>query len=484
MHIFVPQGRKLNLIPDFDPEVDDIPDGSSNSDASSDDEAAADGARDLYVGVEKSQLRKPKTAALGPQYRGSKVSRDIFTEVEDEDDPFSRGFEDEGSSEEVDVSEGLSGVDGRSAEDEDSSLDAQDMADGTSDTDFSDDGVGSVRPNASGMVSGDARDMTVKTMTKDQKVVASSLARSTKVDAEKGRAVKKQRATFDSLLSTRIKLQQSLIGANTIVGTPGDELHAQWQDAKDAIDAAETAAFKLWSSLDDFREEIGAARTSQKRKRSLFTSSSSTEDLWDHMQVQEESNIPHRNATLQRWSAKTRDTSGLAQQGPKEKNQSQTSIVDALQEQLSHRERLLRRAHTPRSCAPLQLANKVTEDKKIYDDVDFYGLLLKELLEQKSQDSVAASNIDIDFSLRREAKTKKNVDTKASKGRRLRYTVHEKLQNFMAPEDRSTWGERQMDELFGSLFGVKLGLGEDLQQDEEIENAVDDEDAGLMMFKN
>ena len=66
----------------------------------------------------------------------------------------------------------------------------------------------------------------------------------------------------------------------------------------------------------------------------------------------------------------------------------------------------------------------------------------------------------------RQFKVKKSVDTKASKGRKMRYTVHEKLQNFMAPEDLGSWGERQRAELFGSLFGRKVWLGEDDEVDD------------------
>jgi protein AATF/BFR2 len=57
----------------------------------------------------------------------------------------------------------------------------------------------------------------------------------------------------------------------------------------------------------------------------------------------------------------------------------------------------------------------------------------------------------------------------------------------MAPEERAKWGERQTDELFGSLFGQRLGLGENLDEDAEemAENDKDaaDEEAGLMMFR-
>lgn len=76
-----------------------------------------------------------------------------------------------------------------------------------------------------------------------------------------------------------------------------------------------------------------------------------------------------------------------------------------------------------------------------------------------------------------------NVDTKASKGRKMRYTVHEKLRDFMVREDRGTWGERRVDELFGSLFGgqrkVELGEGSDAEDEEEGSR----EEEGLMLFR-
>jgi protein AATF/BFR2 len=79
------------------------------------------------------------------------------------------------------------------------------------------------------------------------------------------------------------------------------------------------------------------------------------------------------------------------------------------------------------------------------------------------------------WELNRANKVKKVVDTKASKGRKLRYVVvldlvinhsifplhlgcryevHEKIKNFMVPVlNRGTWHEEQIDELFASLLG-------------------------------
>ena len=92
----------------------------------------------------------------------------------------------------------------------------------------------------------------------------------------------------------------------------------------------------------------------------------------------------------------------------------------------------------------------------------------------------------------RDFKVKKVVDTKASKGRKMRYTVHEKLQNFMAAEDRGGWGGRQRGELFASLLGRRVALGEDEDGgvgsgEEEMDVDVDvdgggDEEGGLRLF--
>ena len=431
---------------------------------------------------------------LGPRYDGAKISRDAVEEDDDEDDPFSKGFDEEDSESEEDVRDGgespvtdpseedderaelrkLMAEDGASDDDEDEDEDDEDEDD-------DDDEVEDESPE-------DDRAELRKVMQEQQKSVAATLSQSAKADAEKGRAVKSQRATFDSLLNARVKLQKALIGSNTLAGL-APTVSDDEEYPTSAFHAAETAAFNLWSSLNSLRETLENTRSSGSKKRSHsdFTAETPTSELWAHMKGQEADALPHRNNVLEKWSKKAR---GAAVEVPRNRlnnTVSDATIVDVLQEQLSG-DRLFKKARTPRSCAPLQLSKKVVEAADIYDDADFYGLLLQSLLEQRSADSVAASasasNIDVSFQMRREAKTKKNIDTKASKGRKLRYTVHEKLQNFMAPEDRNAWGERQSEELFGSLFGRKMGLGED-EEDEKMDDADEDmEEAGLMLFRN
>ncbi|KAK3673881.1 rRNA-processing protein bfr2 [Recurvomyces mirabilis] len=453
---------------EVDPEAEGISGEASESNGSETESDPEEAAREHYIDVGKSKLRKPKESLLGAQYRGSRVGRDKLSD-DDDDEPFGRGFEDEGSDEEP------MGVDSAARSHEDEGDD-----DVTPDSDVSDDDDEVARP---GIVSQPQS----RTTLRDLPVVGASLAKGNEADVQKGNSVKRQRKTFDSLLSTRMKLQKALVGANTVVAIPGGDLASEREDAASAIEAAEVAAFNLWSTLTNFREDMRSARTGDKRK-AFYSVKSSTARLWSHQQDQESSELERRNATLQKWSTKTSEgqassTSKLTASAP------QTTVLDVIQQHTADMPRLVARAQTPRSCAPIQAASKTTSiDKNIYDDADFYGLLLKELLEQKSADSATAtSNIDFSFQMRREAKTKKNVDTKASKGRKLRFTVHEKLQNFMAPEDRRGWGDRQADELFGSLFGRRMELSEDVVEDDADMGADDngevDAEEALMMFR-
>jgi protein AATF/BFR2 len=163
-------------------------------------------------------------------------------------------------------------------------------------------------------------------------------------------------------------------------------------------------------------------------------------------------------------------------------------------------DRLVAKTVVARSCAPVQAASapkKVPttngtsisdkEDKNlqldIYDDADFYTTLLSNLISQRSADTtVNFGNLSLQpWQAAREAKTKKIVDTKASKGRKLRYTVHDKLVSFMAPEDRGSWGETRVDDLFSGLLGRRVGLAENGGDGNDADEG-DAEVQGLRLF--
>ena len=322
-----------------------------------------------------------------------------------------------------------------------------------------------------------------KMMSEEQKTVVATISQAAKADAEKGNAVKAQRKTFDSLLNVRIRLQKALVATNSMTSLE------QSSETSTPYKAAEEAAVKLLNTLNAMRSELDKTATnSKKRKHTAIDTSASNSDIWAAIQASESQSVPKRQATLAKWSARVRGTIA-APISRKLNTVAEQSIVDVLSEQLSgsNAERLIKRTKMPRSCAPIQVKAKITEDENIYDDADFYQLLLKELVDQRMIDSSSAPSMGAggqpiaQWAAAKEARTKKNVDTRASKGRKMKFTVHEKLQNFMAPEDRGLWEPEAIDRFFGTLLGQKMNLGEEDESDDE-ETPLAEE--ALMLFRS
>ncbi|XP_056314590.1 protein AATF isoform X4 [Danio aesculapii] len=188
---------------------------------------------------------------------------------------------------------------------------------------------------------------------------------------------------------------------------------------------------------------------------------------------------PYRDATLQKWYDKTRLTTGKNNKGF---GAFDRNILTQVEQVLMDKERLVRRTQTRRSEYRIlgkpepvtpEIDNTITEgeaaelavkanmhlkdlDEDIFDDDDFYHQLLRELIERKTSatdpnDQVAMGKQWLAIQKLR-SKIKKKVDTKASKGRKIRFHVHSKLMNFMAPMDNSSMSDDARSELFRSLF--------------------------------
>lgn len=332
-----------------------------------------------------------------------------------------------------------------------------------------------------------------KMMAEEQKTVLSTISKAAKADITKGQAIKYQRSTFDSLLNTRIRLQKALVATNSLFAEAPSA--GKSESDTDAIQAAEQAALNLWNTLDDLRQSLQTTATEKRptsKKRSFSaTVSTPTSTLSTHMQQHESTFLAHRRTILSKWSSRVHVSSTLQPRNALSAASTHQPLTSVLDQQLSapNNARLIARTRVPRSCAPLQAAKKVLEDRNIYDDADFYTLLLRELVDQRmsstnhnnTNTSTNPSSISNGTTLLplKVPKIRKQVDTKASKGRKMRYTVHEKLQNFMAPEDRGSWGERQVGEFFASLLGAKVALDEE----DEGEEGDGVEEEGLRLFR-
>lgn len=306
-------------------------------------------------------------------------------------------------------------------------------------------------------------------------------ALSNTADIQKGIAIQKQRKSYDALLNLRIRLQKALVAANTL---PTVEQADSSQD--EPYEAAEEAAIRLLDTISSLKLQLqGPSRAGEKRKFE-FDANMSTEEIWDQLKKEEKLSIKSREERMEKWSRKVQSVNVAASRGLASRNR---TLIDALKDQLEDPEsRLVKRTRVPRSCAPVQAAKKLASDPSVYDDADFYQVLLKELVDQRTIESSSSSQgagavPSVMLTAAREAKSHRNVDRKASKGRKMRFTVHEKLQNFMAPEDRRTWEQGAIDRFLGGLFGRKMELDEDAAEAEEPSD-VDVEEEGLRLFRS
>lgn len=324
-----------------------------------------------------------------------------------------------------------------------------------------------------------------KIMNEEQKTVVATISQAAKADSDKGVAVRQQRKAFDALLSVRMVLQKSLIATNSMSAV--DDKDSE-DTSEEPYQGAEDAAIKLWNTLDSLRHELvkasSTSKSGQKRKRDVDSSTPSAK-IWDRLQAAEVASIDVRQRTLEKWWDKVRGSTAPLT-GKLSNNVVQMSITSVIQEQLAKSE-TVQKTKRARSCAPLQEKRKITEDPNIYDDTSLYKTLLNQLVEQRKMDSGPAAGGDSVPAqwVVKEAKMRKTVDTKASKGRKMRFTVHEKLQNFMAPEDRGSWEQPAVDRFFGTLLGQKMTLGEnEMDVDNEDETPLELEEEGLKLFRS
>lgn len=207
---------------------------------------------------------------------------------------------------------------------------------------------------------------------------------------------------------------------------------------------------------------------------------------------------PRLLTTLQKWSNKVLAIAPailLPSNRTKfsSKNSSQMKgAVQLVDEALLERDKLLERTrnwrgsenrlpsvrHSEISDAPPD--NTMTD---VFDDTDFYQTLLRDVIDARSGAETGLGDLSADWraSQQQRKKTRRStVDTRASKGRKLRYEVHEKLQNFMAPAPPpggAVWHEEQIDELFASLLGRGFPDTEIHEEDQgtmdvDVENAL------------
>ena len=196
--------------------------------------------------------------------------------------------------------------------------------------------------------------------------------------------------------------------------------------------------------------------------------------------------MPFVEETIDRWNNRTMMIKNL-QSGGSGKNQKSKAFGKTILEQVNSilheedsKQKLIEKSHLKRDHYRVigRKADDLTNDRdrNIYNDFDFYQILLKDFLASADggednagangggEDDIYLDGADLGLTqkyLERKKKllmggqnkTKKDVDRKASKNRKIRYVVHEKIVNFMTPTDNLSLIYDGRDGVIKSLFG-------------------------------
>ncbi|XP_076058906.1 protein AATF-like isoform X2 [Oratosquilla oratoria] len=271
-------------------------------------------------------------------------------------------------------------------------------------------------------------------------------------DAEYTNNLTSSRSACKKLLTTLLDLQESFMKSLKIQQASGKKLVKGHNSSDEEITSSEDEEEKVPSSE--------AQSQGQKRKFSL-------EDYEDVLAKRQATLLPFRDETITQWYEKTKLLS--SQKGSNKFSGFEMSALQQLQNILLNKEKLVQRTQlvgTMRGNTQRVLGTKIedtevnaeTYDPEIFDDTDFYTRSLEEVLKSKvssSEDMNVVSRKWVQIqNMRRKAK--KRVDTKASKGRKIRYEVFSKLQQYLASSHQPVMEDGAISLLFGSLFGKSL----------------------------
>lgn len=509
--------QSLSTLQDVAPIDDDQQD--------SEQEEEQDDQRAHYADVGPSVRRRKANlteteGALGGKYQGREARlRDLDMDGESAEGSASDGQEEE--EEESDV---------YSDEDEDEEIDSEDeeapssaasssssrssprLQPAKKSVRFDKDVQGAMDANGNSLNGGSR---TLSSSLSSQAQLTKSLREQAREDAKKGEAIQQQLSFWQRTLENRIKVDKVIGGRG--LGRIDPAAYPSLLAASDAQDEHEA----LTSSLLDHSALLLATQTKligqadghgelyeaiekvgSKRKRAAQAEEDS---LAAHSQLLsltlrfgKEVLDPFTAATLDRHATRSAGQSDNSFSATlKTFDQSLTKQIDAAMageggQRLVERTRKYRgegrRTGAPSTDNEGQDTANADVSADTFDDSDFYASLLRSLIESSSTGGTSlngqlASNTPLQFHARTNTKIK-GIDTRASKGRKLRYEVIEKIANFMPKiANREKWSEemrgRLIDVLPGATVGGKRRGGEQDDEDEEEEEEETSKQASL-----
>ncbi|XP_055930526.1 protein AATF-like isoform X1 [Argiope bruennichi] len=325
-------------------------------------------------------------------------------------------------------------------------------------------------------------------------------------EIERAQAIKNQKEIWNRLLESRIKLQKLLQIINKLPQYSaykklkekgGKELIESSKKAHQSIKHMMKSWLNLQTELINKNREITSSNNSMSSNKEDDSDEEIPSDTEDEMEISNQTNevekkgvkrkikaedyenvlnkrfksmIPYRNSIIQKWDEKTRLATGKTQ---KSFTAFDNSALKQIEQNLQDKARLVRRTQLKRSLyrvlgkpePELNNSESLEEtsvskqdlllkdyDPEIFDDDDFYRQILKDVIESKSFGvNAAAIRKQMDIQKMRN-KMKRKVDTKASKGRKLRYDVYPKLVNFLAQVQNNEMPDEARESFLKCIF--------------------------------
>jgi len=306
-------------------------------------------------------------------------------------------------------------------------------------------------------------------------------------ELKKARAVKDQYNLLDNLIEARVKMQDILKSANRFPHSSAvptiesqdknGQIRAIINDIQcelvDLIDLIEETTVEYHSVTDNnnvltkrrrmfnTHKFMKTEKINKQKFDKLYVFD--TDKLWKHLDSNFENQLPQLDKIITNWAQKFNILNQSSLKG-KFANIFQTPVQQA-QKAMEDYDRLLKRSQVRDITSKVFFDSEEkgsSYDEEIYNDDDFYVLLFKEMLQKQGQNNTASEEHDgllVDNTrlyLKNkllQAKPKKDVDRRASKNRKVRFEVHQKLINFVAPIE-NTYLLPGRDHILRNLFGL------------------------------
>ncbi|KAK3195159.1 hypothetical protein Dsin_026469 [Dipteronia sinensis] len=311
--------------------------------------------------------------------------------------------------------------------------------------------------------------------------ILKNLKRHKDEDVLKGQAVKNQKALWDKTLEFRFLLQKAFSSSNRL---PQEPVRASFCVSDEGVGTAYsdliTSSKKTLDSLLELQEALleknpsvaqsldgNSGQKSKKHSEDSKNLDVEDDDEWLQVSQMHKRIASFRDKSIDKWQRKTQVTTGAAAIKGKLHAFNQ-NISEQVAAYMRDPSRMIKQMQQRRSTVGLFEAQVPVEadnntkgeeahtdgDPELLDDSEFYQQLLKEFFE-----TIDPSSSETAFYAIKKLQNKKRkiVDRRASKSRKIRYNVHEKIVNFMAPQPTDL--PPMAPKLFENLFGLKTHKG-------------------------